>query len=125
MTASPDLYVSPDPAPQGLQAVQQGLNSAPRVLTTAGAADPMKGALTQLNATGGSSNAFTLANGIEGQEHTLYLNTKGGAGNAVVTPATFDGTHTTITLTAVGQAAKLKWLAGGWRVLSNIGTTLA
>jgi hypothetical protein len=81
--------------------------------------------VSELTVNGAAAQNFSLPNGDEGQRKVLILQTKSAAGNAVVTPVAFDGSHTTITFSAVNQFVELMFLNGGWRVLTNVGATLA
>ena len=100
-----------------------GVSAAPEKLTAAGA---ISAAVrdTQIDLTQAGDQAFTLADGTEGQEKVILLMTKGGAGNAVVTPANLqDGT--TITLNSAGDIVSLKFMGGQWHVMVNKTATVA
>ena len=69
------------------------------------------------------AQAFSLANGVNGQIKTISMVTDGG--DATLTPATLAG-GTTITFNDVGDSVVLIYnTTGGWAVLSNNGTTVA
>ena len=69
------------------------------------------------------AQAFSLANGSNGQLKTISMVTDGG--DATLTPATLAG-GTTITFNDVGDSVVLIYnTTGGWAVLSNNGTTVA
>ena len=69
------------------------------------------------------AQAFSLANGVNGQLKTISMVTDGG--DATLTPATLAG-GTTITFNDVGDSVVLIYnTTGGWAVLSNNGTTVA
>ena len=69
------------------------------------------------------AQAFSLANGVNGQIKTISMVTDGG--NATLTPATLAG-GTTIVFNDVGDSVILIYnTTGGWAVLSNNGTTVS
>ena len=69
------------------------------------------------------AQAFSLANGVNGQVKTISMVTDGG--NATLTPATLAG-GTTIVFNDVGDSVVLIYnTTGGWAVLSNNGTTIS
>ena len=68
------------------------------------------------------AQAFSLANGVNGQVKTISMVTDGG--NATLTPATLAG-GSTIVFNDVGDSVVLIYnTTGGWAVLSNNGTTI-
>ena len=69
------------------------------------------------------AQAFSLANGVNGQIKTISMVTDGG--NATLTPATLAG-GTTNVFNDVGDSVILIYnTTGGWAVLSNNGTTVS
>ena len=69
------------------------------------------------------NQAFSLANGVNGQIKTISMVTDGGTGT--LTPATLAG-GTTIAFNDVGDSVILIYnTTGGWAVLSNNGTTVS
>ena len=69
------------------------------------------------------AQAFSLANGVNGQIKTISMVTDGG--NATLTPATLAG-GSTIVFNDVGDSVVLIYnTTGGWAVLSNNGTTVS
>ena len=69
------------------------------------------------------AQAFSLANGVNGQLKTISMVTDGG--DATLTPATLAG-GTTITFNDIGDSVVLIYnTTGGWAVLSNNGATVA
>jgi len=70
---------------------------------------------------GSTVTEFDLPAGEEGQETTVYLQTLGAGSNAQVNGA-FAGGHTTLTLSAVGQFQKLKFLGSSWVSIAGTGT---
>ena len=69
------------------------------------------------------AQAFSLANGVNGQVKTISMVTDGG--DATLTPAALAG-GTTITFNDVGDSVVLIYnTTGGWAVLSNTGATVA
>lgn len=69
------------------------------------------------------AQAFTLANGVNGQLKTISMVTDGG--DATLTPATLNG-GSTITFGDVGDGVVLMYnTTGGWAVLANNGCTVA
>ena len=69
------------------------------------------------------AQAFSLANGVNGQIKTISMVTDGGTGT--LTPATLAG-GTTIAFNDVGDSVILIYnTTGGWAVLSNNGTTIS
>jgi hypothetical protein len=101
-------------------AIRAGKLSEPVVTADADALD-VNSSVNQIAMTSGTNKVQTLADGDEGQEIVVYLISKGGAGSAVVTPAHLTG-GATITLSAVGQFAKLAFLAGSWHIIASTGT---
>lgn len=73
-----------------------------------------------------TGNAFSLANGTNGQIKTIVLDVKTGGGDtAVITPATASG-YTTITLFAVGDTVTLQYFTTrGWMVIGSRNATIA
>lgn len=76
--------------------------------------------LTQISTE--AADAFTLADGKEGQLKTIVM--IADLGNGVVTPANASG-FTTITFSAVGQSATLMFTNGAWVVISLNGAVAA
>ena len=69
------------------------------------------------------AQAFSLANGVNGQVKTISMVTDGG--DATLTPATLAG-GSTIVFNDVGDSVVLIYnTTGGWAVLSNNGATVA
>ena len=69
------------------------------------------------------AQAFSLANGVNGQVKTISMVTDGG--DATLTPATLAG-GSTIVFNDVGDSVVLIYnTTGGWAVLSNNGTTIS
>ena len=69
------------------------------------------------------AQAFTLANGVDGQIKTISMVTDGG--DATLTPATLNG-GTTITFGDVGDGVVLIYnTTGGWAVVANNGAAIA
>ena len=69
------------------------------------------------------AQAFSLANGVNGQVKTISMVTDGG--DATLTPATLAG-GSTIVFNDVGDSVVLIYnTTGGWAVLSNTGATVA
>ena len=69
------------------------------------------------------AQAFSLANGVNGQVKTISMVTDGG--DATLTPATLAG-GSTIVFNDVGDSVVLIYnTTGGWAVLSNNGATIA
>ena len=69
------------------------------------------------------AQAFSLANGVNGQIKTISMVTDGG--DATLTPATLAG-GSTIVFNDVGDSVVLIYnTTGGWAVLSNNGTTIS
>ena len=69
------------------------------------------------------AQAFSLANGVNGQIKTISMVTDGG--DATLTPATLAG-GSTIVFNDVGDSVILIYnTTGGWSVLSNNGTTVS
>ena len=69
------------------------------------------------------AQAFSLANGVNGQIKTISMVTDGG--DATLTPATLAG-GSTIVFNDVGDSVVLIYnTTGGWGVLSNNGTTIS
>lgn len=81
--------------------------------------------LTTINTDAGG-DAFTLADGTQaGQMKKILLVTDGG-GDGVVTPATaFAGGATTATFNDANDYLILMWNGTAWRVIENIGVTVA
>ena len=97
--------VATETATGGGSAVALSLNTAHSAIVTSGA------------------QAFTLANGVNGQIKTISMVTDGG--DATLTPATLNG-GTTITFGDVGDGAVLMYnTTGGWAVLANNGVAVA
>ena len=97
--------VATETATGGGSAVALSLNTAHSAIVTSGA------------------QAFTLANGVDGQIKTISMVTDGG--NATLTPATLNG-GTTIVFDDVGDGVVLMYnTTGGWAVLANNGATVA
>jgi len=79
--------------------------------------------LVNLVTSAGAVEAFTLPNGAEGQEITLYFKTKGSGANAAVA-----GVFTSATLAtfdAAGDYISFKWMGGAWRTMLNSSVTLS
>ena len=97
--------VATETATGGGSAVALSLNTAHSAIVTSGA------------------QAFTLANGVNGQIKTISMVTDGG--DATLTPATLNG-GTTITFGDVGDGVVLMYnTTGGWAVLANNGVAVA
>ncbi len=97
--------VATETATGGGSSVALSLNTAHSTIVTSGA------------------QAFTLANGVNGQIKTISMVTDGG--DATLTPATLAG-GTTIVFNDVGDSVVLIYnTTGGWAVLSNNGTTIS
>jgi len=97
--------VATETATGGGSAVALSLNTAHSAIVTSGA------------------QAFTLANGVNGQIKTISMVTDGG--DATLTPATLNG-GTTITFGDVGDGVVLIYnTTGGWAVLANNGVAVA
>ena len=97
--------VATQTATGGGSAVALSLNTAHSAIVTSGA------------------QAFTLANGANGQLKTISMVTDGG--DATLTPATLNG-GTTITFGDVGDGVVLMYnTTGGWAVLANNGCAVA
>jgi len=97
--------VATQTATGGGSAVALSLNTAHSAIVTSGA------------------QAFTLANGVNGQLKTISMVTDGG--DATLTPATLNG-GTTITFGDVGDGVVLMYnTTGGWAVLANNGCAVA
>jgi len=101
-------------------AIRAGKRSEPVATIDAGALD-LSAFVNQIAMVNAANKVQSLADGDEGQEILVYLNSKASTGNAVVTPAHLAG-GTTITLSAVGQFAKLIFLAGSWHIVASTGT---
>jgi hypothetical protein len=67
------------------------------------------------------NQAFTLADGVEGQELFIILAEQSGAGDAVVTPANLAG-GTTLTFDAAGEMTLLKFMHGEWHPVVDTST---
>ncbi len=97
--------VATQTATGGGSAVALSLNTAHSAIVTSGA------------------QAFTLANGVNGQIKTISMVTDGG--DATLTPATLAG-GSTITFNDVGDSVVLIYnTTGGWAILSQNGVTVA
>lgn len=70
----------------------------------------------------GGAEAWTLADGVDGQEIYLFYHTH--VGNGTLTPANLSNA-TTITFTAAFQTAHLYFDGTDWNVLSFEGATVA
>lgn len=68
------------------------------------------------------ADAFTLADGIEGQFKYIQLDVNGG--DATITPSNLRG-GTTITMNTVDDFVYLYFIDGEWSILSNNGCTIA
>ena len=69
------------------------------------------------------TQAFSLANGVNGQVKTISMVTDGG--DATLTPATLNG-GSTIVFNDAGDSVMLIYnTTGGWAVISNNGTTIS
>ena len=68
------------------------------------------------------ADAFTLADGSQGESLYIYLDTDGG--DATITPDNLLG-YSTITLDDVGDAVQLFWNGTAWVVISAQGAGLA
>ena len=88
-------------------------------LITGPGAIALTGLYTSINTTG--ADAYTLADGSEGQEKTIIMRTNGG--NGTVTPTNPLG-YSSIDFTAVGQTATLVFINGYWHVKSYFGVTI-
>ncbi len=89
---------------------------APQTITGPGAI-ALESAITNIITTG--ADAFTLADGFEGQVKLIILQTFGGA--ATLTPANLTG-GTTITFNAALQIAQLIFTGGSWLMISGSAT---
>ena len=97
--------VATETATGGGSSVALSLNTAHSTIVTSGA------------------QAFSLANGVNGQIKTISMVTDGG--DATLTPATLNG-GTTITFQDVGDGVVLVYnTTGGWAVVANNGATIA
>ena len=97
--------VATETATGGGSSVALSLNTAHSTIVTSGA------------------QAFSLANGVNGQIKTISMVTDGG--DATLTPATLAG-GSTIVFNDVGDSVVLIYnTTGGWSVLSNNGTTIS
>ena len=97
--------VQTETATGGGSAVALSLNTAHSTIVTSGA------------------QAFTLANGVNGQVKTISMVTDGG--DATLTPATLNG-GSTIVFNDAGDSVMLIYnTTGGWSVISNNGTTIS
>ena len=97
--------VATETATGGGSSVALSLNTAHSTIVTSGA------------------QAFSLANGVNGQIKTISMVTDGG--DATLTPATLAG-GSTIVFNDVGDSVVLIYnTTGGWAVLSNNGTTIS
>lgn len=72
---------------------------------------------------GAAPEAWTLADGVDGQELYIFFHTHGG-GNATLTPANLSNAATA-TFTGNFQTLHLLFLDGNWHVLSFDGCTIA
>lgn len=73
--------------------------------------------------TDAGGDAYTLADGVEGQYKTIIFKTDGG-GDAVITPANLLG-YTTITFSDVGEGCLLRFSGTEWAVISTFGGVIA
>lgn len=90
-------------------------------LSGAGAVNVTTG-VTKLTTTG-SSQALTMADGVNGQLKSIVHEVDGGS--AILTPTTKTG-FSTITFTAVGDSATLVFVTTrGWMILAVNGATVA
>jgi len=97
--------VATETATGGGSSVALSLNTAHSTIVTSGA------------------QAFSLANGVNGQIKTISMVTDGG--DATLTPATLNG-GTTIVFNDAGDSVMLIYnTTGGWAVISNNGTTIS
>ena len=97
--------VATETATGGGSSVALSLNTAHSTIVTSGA------------------QAFSLADGVNGQIKTISMVTDGG--DATLTPATLAG-GSTIVFNDVGDSVVLIYnTTGGWSVLSNNGTTIS
>ena len=69
------------------------------------------------------AQAFTLANGVNGQIKTISLVTDGG--NATLTPATLNGGSTIVFVDAGDGVTLVYNSTGGWSAVANNGTTIS
>jgi hypothetical protein len=74
---------------------------------------------TSINTTG--TDAYTLANGSEGQRKTIIMN--GDSGNGTLTPSNVLG-FSDIEFTAVGQSVTLVFLNTKWNIVASYGVTI-
>lgn len=86
-----------------------------------GGAINVTAAISEL-ATDAGGDAFTLADGTEGQIKFILLKTDGG-GDAVITPA-HPGGYATITMADAGDTVLLLFTNSAWYVIGNNGSTL-
>ncbi len=97
--------VATETATGGGSSVALSLNTAHSTIVTSGA------------------QAFSLANGVNGQIKTISMVTDGG--DATLTPATLNG-GSTIVFNDAGDSVMLIYnTTGGWAVISNNGTTIS
>lgn len=73
-----------------------------------------------LSTNAGTAQSWDLADGLEGQEKSLFFMTKGAGANALVRGNFLGGT--TLTLDTAAKWAKLKFLNGLWRPIVNTGS---
>ena len=95
------------------------LKTSVQALSGPGSVDLVTGA-TKLTTTG--ADAFTLADGAEGQMKIITMIVDGGDG--ILTPTNLGG-GTTITFDAVGDSVLLVFLGTDWWVVSNNGCVVA
>ena len=88
-------------------------------ISGAGAIDVVS-AITEIVTTG--TNAYTFADGVEGQIKFLVMKTDGGVGT--VTPSNF-ASGSTIAFNDVGDTAFLLFTNGNWQLISHFGCTIA
>jgi len=76
--------------------------------------------LTVITTTG--ADAFTLADGADGQTKTVVMAVDGG--DATLTPASFTG-GTTLTFADIGDSVLLQFVGSAWYVVSTNGVAIA
>lgn len=102
------------------QPIVAGLVGTVQRLTGAGAVN-LTTLTTALTSTG-SSQALTLANGVDGQLKTIVHDVDGGS--AILTPTTTTG-FTTMTFTNAGDTIFLQYFTTrGWMIVGNRGGTV-
>lgn len=119
-TADADAVISTDEfttdtASATVAETQRGVAATPLPLTSS-VINLKTDAVTQ-------DQAFTLADGLEGQLLSIFASGTPG-GNFVVTPANIEG-GTALTFDAAGEYAALQFLGGEWRVLKSASGVLA